>query len=1675
MTLLLMLVCHQANAKVVNDVFIVDGCYYKVLDVSDPTRPTVSIVGTVEGFSKKTLEIPKSVKDNDEGITYYVTAVGNKSKTLKGAWSNTIETVTYADGASAQITTFESFAFNGCNLSTLAIPTGLTTIQKNFVPGENCTEITAIGNNHFASYDGALYSKDFETLYLIPCGRPGTDYAIKDGCKRIVNPMAIQGKNMVNLTLPASFEEINVTDAPGAFLGKWLGKLKKIIVAGGNHFTTDNKGILYTNEGKTLVYCPAGINFDKNTSYKLNDDVTEIAPFAFSGSKIPNLHLNNVTTLAHADNQNICSFFDCSELDSVTFSGSLSADQLAGAFSSCKIKKYILDGESEEIEVDNNGFIYNKTKTELKLVPNGVEEVTTFPAELTTIGKKAFAGSKINNVVIPSSVTLIDKGAFMNCDTLESVTFASGGEQLQIAEKAFMNAGYSKNPGTITFPARLKYLKEQAFDGSHFKIINVEDGSKLVGIMTSTFSGASDLENFNFLGSCTNFYGVQEKAFRNAENLKSFKFPSSSQTITIGAEAFYGCESLESITFEGTPNIETIQTAAFADCGIKSITIPQNVKTIQKEAFRNCNALTTITLGKNAKKYDPTNETGINPEAFVGCSKLEKIKVNANNNELTSVQGFLCNKENDQVGKTLLLFPPGAAREDFTLLPPSLEEIGDYAFLNVKGLQNICLPPNIKKIGIRAFGLSNNLNSIAFLGDNVINPTTENIAQGLNLSAWDDGTTGLVNMLDGNHITIYLTKTAYNNLNKTENASIKNWYTSRFKIGQTFKQENAVIGDGIADSGDEDEYLPISKNAVYLVKPGVEKETYVVPEYVTDPTDANSPEYKVALIGDNAFASTTGIKEVIINHQVNYIGKNAFGSDKIKKVIFNTAKPASFLACTYWGYNRLEGNAFVDGNAEFNVKNNTENDGQYIYVPAATYNLYKQSDHWADYCSQVDGHEYIKTEFLASENALQKGKAIPFSREFTIKLTNKLRAYVPKEFSGFGRTADDKLKAYYYMVPLEVKLSDGSIVNNGTLVPAGTAVMLVATDNIAAGEVTYQPSSRSGEAQNGKKGSKEYLLGALYSDQDKGTVSTSNAIGYDISNTGGLTQHTAGHLNINHNSAAFNATNIVSNAAAPANLHVPETEIGEAELIYVDPNDDKYTTTIHLSDTGLGLAANSTLDLTITWEGPINIPAENNGLVAYQSKYSIPHQGVKRAFPCNGNLKDLTFKGKIRSLEFKQYSKDIIDTLDVLPSSLRKLTCKKIGLKSLNVSNLTDLQGLDCSNNHLDKLDLSNENLHIQQMITNGNATLDDYDISGQTVEGGKILVEQNPADDNNYWIYLTYDKKEGYDKRAIVKAVNDWESNGTTEDYRVSTGLSSFGTSSEVLTKLAKLPVNVTAEQSHVQQISPISGMTSGWGAGTIYLGFPADIPEGIWASYARQIVEGGVTTQSITDPENNVYYSIPAEYGLETVAEAGWYVWREASGNLTQYKNPATFPNLFGGSLEVITPENIDQIAMYTENGKRLTRINRWNRKVGLYRVAVLGRSPYGGVGYGNYTGYSVNEETDEVSNPKSFPANRAWIQMSLAIQPDYTGQFNAKPFVYEATDNMIPVEKEGVNREIEELFYRGNSENPTSINGIEFETNTSIEGAEIYDLSGRKMQNGNLKKGIYIVNGRKTVISK
>jgi hypothetical protein len=209
---------------------------------------------------------------------------------------------------------------------------------------------------------------------------------------------------------------------------------------------------------------------------------------------------------------------------------------------------------------------------------------------------------------------------------------------------------------------------------------------------------------------------IEDNAFDHCNGLTSISIPNS--VTFIGDGAFLGCESLTS--FSIPPNVTEIGIGTFSGCsGLTSLFIPKNINSISFASFVNCSSLATITVDARNSEFSsldgvlydknktrlvqypaakagsyalPDTVTSSGLFAFLKCSGLTSITVDARNSELSSLDGVLFNKNQTE----LIKYPDN--KKGSYRVPNTVTSIGNLAFDYCAGLTSISIPAGVSSM-----------------------------------------------------------------------------------------------------------------------------------------------------------------------------------------------------------------------------------------------------------------------------------------------------------------------------------------------------------------------------------------------------------------------------------------------------------------------------------------------------------------------------------------------------------------------------------------------------------------------------------------------------------------------------------------------------------------------------------------------------------------------------------------------------------------------------------------------------------------------------------------------------------------------------------------------------------------------------------------------------------------
>jgi hypothetical protein len=274
-------------------------------------------------------------------------------------------------------------------------------------------------------------------------------------------------------------------------------------------------------------------------------------------------------------------------------------------------------------------------------------ESIKFPNYLKIIDIKAFKDFfKLKSVDMSTCNKLkeIKKSAF-EYTVLENIDLSNCVNLIEIEESVFKNSILStpikrSKQDSVLLPNSLKVIKQNAFNSSSLKYLDLSNCNKLEKIGNSAFENCKQLESVKLPGSlkdlgveafklskvkeldisnCINLETIPEECF-NLTLLKEVKLPKSIKYIKKSA---FSATDLNRINFIDLINLQVIEENAFSEAEIEELNFSKcsNLKEIQKHAFRKCKNLKNILFAE----YKSPKNLKLGAEIFDECNNLEEI------------------------------------------------------------------------------------------------------------------------------------------------------------------------------------------------------------------------------------------------------------------------------------------------------------------------------------------------------------------------------------------------------------------------------------------------------------------------------------------------------------------------------------------------------------------------------------------------------------------------------------------------------------------------------------------------------------------------------------------------------------------------------------------------------------------------------------------------------------------------------------------------------------------------------------------------------------------------------------------------------------------------------------------------------------------------------------------
>ena len=518
----------------------------------------------------------------------------------------------------------------------------------------------------------------------------------------------------------------------------------------------------------------------------------------------------------------------------------------------------------------NNQYTFNVTAiANNSTIPNATS--VTMPNTIVLIEANAFKGKNLRSIMIPSSVTTVEDGAFSQMAALTTINVAPGNTHFYsndgvLIEKIGSNDWVASYPVAKTgteyaVPEGIYGVRTGAFQCVANLIKLTLPASLKESPSSAEFTGyssAAKLANIEVAAGNTAFKSI-DGVLVSLDGKKLIAYPNAKPGAASSLPAYQGVIGQPSASVYKIPDgVEIVGQAAFAQVnGLTAIELNE-VKKLEKGAFDKQTKLRNVRLGSSVD----TIEEG----AFGGNQNLTAFDVDPLNPNYISDDGVIYNAD-----KTELVLFPGGKGGEYTTLPTTtkirrrafyynnvlakvnfnkdLEVIDGDAFQATTELKNITFeaPARVKSIG-----------TFAFQGSGLTELNIPASLQTVDWSAFGFSKLKKITVADGSQLQS-INKEAFNGCKDLEEFTFEGSSTLN-KI-----QKDAFSGDDKLKSFVIPEKVTVLERGAFNGASGLETITFKQPATMT-------------IIGEGAFQGAQALKKIELPSTVTTISKDAFNT-----------------------------------------------------------------------------------------------------------------------------------------------------------------------------------------------------------------------------------------------------------------------------------------------------------------------------------------------------------------------------------------------------------------------------------------------------------------------------------------------------------------------------------------------------------------------------------------------------------------------------------------------------------------------------------------------------------------------------------------------------------------------------------------------------------------------------
>ena len=579
----------------------------------------------------------------------------------------------------------------------------------------NLNKVTTIGN-------GALMGIKFADITIPATVTSIGDYAFKN-CT-----------SLTNLTFADGESDLTIGFQPGSaeYGPFYQSPLTEIIVnrslvlskSYADACDSSNEGVFSTEHNM------------QSATISLGGQVGKIPEFMFGC-----LPLTSITIPATVTEISNDAFTDCVNLTSVTFEegatpitiGYNTAGDDDGLFVESPLEKVVLNREViytfPDPDTPTEGLFGGKSSLTSVTLGANVRTVSDYMfagsgitsidlKQVTSIGKGAFSGTKLNSIIIPSEVNKIGINAFVDCDDIAEVEIQDGSSILTVGDQ---DAGGADWGPFYDSPLKKIILGRE---------INYVDGN------SNTFTPVEASDGFFANEESGNITDVEITISNNVRTISNYMFSDlkmnsltmPSSVTKIGNYAFNGCSTLTDLNIP--EKVTEIADGTFYGCSsLTSLIIPANVTRIGDNAFYNCSSISDLTIDSSTTPltfgYQPSDVDDHGP---FYQSPLRSIKLDRPI-EMTEEYKTYCDQWDEGIFSNNSYNADGDWVTDL-VLGPNVKTILKYMFAGTR-VQQLHIPETVDEIGVNVVENNKKLNAIIFY-DTKVRPDVEHGAFGLN-------------------------------------------------------------------------------------------------------------------------------------------------------------------------------------------------------------------------------------------------------------------------------------------------------------------------------------------------------------------------------------------------------------------------------------------------------------------------------------------------------------------------------------------------------------------------------------------------------------------------------------------------------------------------------------------------------------------------------------------------------------------------------------------------------------------------------------------------------------------------------------------------------------------------------------------------------------------------------